>query len=108
MIVLSVTPGKSQTGSSFLVRMIATTPTLLQRFMHIALYAAMAFLFAWTLEQIESDALRLSVAFSLSTGLGITLEWYQTLVPGRFGTPAAVLLNCIGAIAGVLAAFIIL
>ena len=108
VIVLSVIPGKSQTGDSVFIWLIANTPTPVQKLMHIAVYAALVFLWAWTLEHIESQVIRLVTAFALAVSLGVALEWYQTTVPGRFGTLIDVLLNVLGAVAGAIAAILLL
>ena len=108
VIVLSVIPGKSQTGDSVFIWLIANTPTPVQKLMHIAVYAALVFLWAWTLEHIESQVIRLVTAFALTVSLGVALEWYQTTVPGRFGTLIDVLLNVLGAVAGAIAAILLL
>lgn len=108
VIVLSVIPGKSQTGDSVFIWLITNTPTPVQKLMHIAVYAALVFLWAWTLEHIESQVIRLVTAFALTVSLGVALEWYQTTVPGRFGTLIDVLLNVLGAVAGAIAAILLL
>ena len=108
VVVLSITPGKSQTGDSVFVWLVATTPTVVQKLMHVAVYAALVFLWTWTLQHIESQTIRLTMAFALTTGLGVLLEWYQTKVPGRFGTLVDVLLNAFGALVGLLAAVLLL
>lgn len=108
LIVLSVTPGDSQKNDSIFVWLIASTPTLLQKIMHVAAYAALAFLWVWTLEHIKQEPMRLAMAFALTLGLGIALEWFQTLVPGRFGTLFDIVLNSFGAIAGLIAAILLL
>ena len=108
VIILSITPGKGQIGDSFFVWLVANTPTPLQKLMHIVIYAALVGLWAWTLEAIESRVLRLLLAFLIAVSLGSVLEWYQTKVPGRFGTIVDALLNVLGAIAGLLAALVIL
>ena len=108
VVVLSVIPGKSQTDDSIFVWLIASTPTLVQKLMHVVIYAALVFLWAWTLEHIESQLIRLVTAFALATSLGVALEWYQTTIPGRYGTLLDVLLNGLGAVAGVIAAILLL
>jgi len=108
LIVLSVTPGNSQKDDSIFVWLVASTPTLVQKIMHIAAYAALAFLWVWTLEHIKQEPARLATAFALTLGLGIALEWYQTMVPGRFGTLFDIVLNSFGAIAGLIAAILLL
>jgi len=106
VVVLSVTPGRFQTGDSVFVWIVANTPTLLQKIMHIAVYATLALLFMWALETIESRLTRIVLTLVLALSLGIVLEWYQTMVPGRFGTIVDVLLNISGAVAGVVAALL--
>ena len=108
VVVLSVTPGRDQTDDSFFVWLVVNTPTLMQKLMHIAVYASLAFLLAWSLENIGPRPLRLVVALLLAVGLGAGLEWYQTSVPGRFGTLVDVLLNAGGALMGLLVAAIVL
>ncbi len=103
VIALSITPGKSQAGDAMFVWLIANTPTPVQKLMHVVCYAVLAGLWVWTLEAIDSRVLRLVLALLLSVSLGGVLEWYQTTVPGRFGSIVDVLLNAAGAILGLLA-----
>jgi len=104
VVVLSVTPGRFQAGDSVFVWIVANTPTLLQKIMHVAVYAMLAMLFIWALETIESQITRIVLTFVLTVSLGVALEWYQTMVPGRFGTIVDVLLNVSGAVVGLVAA----
>lgn len=108
VVILSITPGKSQVGDSVFVWLVANTPAPLQKLMHFVIYAALVWLWAWTLEAIKSRNLRLLLAFVIAISLGSALEWYQTKVPGRFGTIVDALLNILGAIVGLVVAFLIL
>ena len=108
VIVFSVMPGHARSGDSVFVWLAALTPTPLQKLMHFLVYAGLTWLWAWTLEGIAPRSMRLLVAFALSVGLGAALEWYQTRVPGRFGTLLDVLLNSAGAIVGLVAALLLL
>ena len=108
VVILSITPGKSQPGDSMFVWLVVHTPTPVQKLMHLVIYAALVVLWAWTLEAIESRAVRLLLAFLIAIGLGSMLEWYQTKIPGRFGTIVDALLNAFGAVAGLLAALVLL
>ena len=107
VVILSVTPGRDQTDDSIFVWLIVNTPTLLQKLLHIAVYASLAFLLAWSLENVDPRPLRLAIALVLAVCLGAGLEWYQTIVPGRFGTVLDVLLNAGGALLGLLLAVIV-
>jgi hypothetical protein len=40
--------------------------------------------------------------------LGVVLEWYQTTVPGRYGTITDILLNTVGIVAGLVIALFLL
>ena len=108
VVILSVTPGRAQPGDSIFVWLVVNTPTPLQKLMHIAIYAALALLLMWSLEAVESRTARIALTFVLTVSLGAVLEWYQTLVPGRFGTIIDALLNAIGAVAGLLIGLLIL
>jgi glycopeptide antibiotics resistance protein len=107
IIVLSVTPGRNEPGDTGFVWLIAVTPKLLQKIMHFAVYASLALLWSWSLDSVDPKWLRIAAAFVLAVGLGIALEWAQTMVPGRFGTLTDVLLNSAGALAGALAASLV-
>jgi len=91
-----------------LVWLVSATPTPLQKLLHVLAYAVLALLWMWTLDDIESPPIRITVVLSIAVATGAVLEWYQTSVPGRFGTVADVILNAIGAIFGVLGAAIFL
>ena len=108
VIILSVTPGRDQTNDSVFVWLVVNTPTLLQKLLHVGVYALLAFLLAWALEDVGSRPVRFALAATVAIGLGATLEWYQTQVPGRFGTLLDVLLNAGGAVVGLLAAMLVL
>jgi VanZ family protein len=51
---------------------------------------------------------RLAISVVLSLCLGGALEWYQTTVPGRYGTITDVILNTIGTIGGLILAVLLL
>jgi VanZ family protein len=108
LIVLSVTPGDSRKDDSIFAWLVVSTPTLVQKIMHVTAYAALAFLLAWTLDNIEPKVARMVTTFVLAVSLGIALEWYQTMVPGRFGTLFDILLNSLGVVAGLIAATLLL
>ena len=76
--------------------------------MHICVYAVLAVLWIWTLQGIESVPFRFATALVICMSLGAVLEWHQTNVPGRYGTLSDVLLNILGIILGLIAAFFLL
>ena len=108
IVLLSVVPGQPKPDDSSFAWLIARTPSLIQKLMHFVIYGALAFLWSWTLESVNPRWLRIGAACVLAVGLGAALEWYQTRVPGRFGTLMDVLLNAAGAIAGLAAALLLL
>lgn len=101
---VSVVPGHSRQSASTFVWLIEITPSTLQKSMHFFVYAGLAWLWVWTLESVSPGWLRFALAFFLCAAISVGLEWYQTLVPGRFGTMSDVLLNTAGVIAGLLLA----
>ena len=106
--ILSLTPGKSRTRETFLIRLVALTPTLLQKFLHVAMYAVLSALCFWTFEQSSSRTTATGLSFIVTMSLGSVLEWCQTRIPGRYGTKGDVALNGIGIMAGLLAALLLL
>jgi len=108
VVALSISPGVEQSGDNIFVWVIVRTPTLIQKIMHIATYAALAMCWMWTLESIESRAVQISLTVIATVGLGAVLEWHQTNIPGRFGTVFDVALNALGAAIGLALALLLL
>lgn len=108
LAVASLIPGRPQPSDSAFIWLVAETPKLLQKVLHVGLYGVLALLCAWTLESIESRTQRFLVAFILVVTFGAVLEWYQTKVPGRVATVIDVALNAAGAALGLLAAAFLL
>jgi predicted membrane chloride channel (bestrophin family) len=108
IVTMSVVPGRTQPGDSVFVWLVSVTPSPLQKMMHFVTYAVLAMLWLWTLEIINSMSLRVALALVITVTLGLYLEWYQTSVPGRYGTLADAILNAFGAIAGLLVATLLL
>lgn len=107
VVALSVVPAQAKVGDSVFVWLAASTPKLLQKTMHLLVYASMTCLLAWSLEGVTRIWLRLAIAFLLAVSIGVALEWFQTRVPGRFGTLFDIILNAIGAIIGLIAALLV-
>ncbi len=108
LLALSIIPGRAEPGDSIFVWAVAATPTALQKTMHVVLYAALAFLWAWTLGAVQSVPARILAAFVVTAGFGAGMEWAQTSIPGRFGTLTDALLNACGALIGLLVALAVL
>jgi VanZ family protein len=108
IIGLSVTPGVARPDDNLFSWLYAGTPPTAQKVLHIIMYGLLAFLWVWTLASIESTRLRLGISLLLTLGLGFALEWYQTRVPGRFGTLVDALLNAVGALIGVVVAVLLI
>ena len=64
----------------------------------------LTWLWVWTLEGVSQRWVRFVFALTFCVGLGIGLEWYQTQIPGRFGTSADIMLNTVGVVVGLLLA----
>jgi VanZ family protein len=108
LMVASIIPGRAEPGDSVFIWLVAKTPTLLQKALHICLYAMLTLLWVWTLDAIQSKSQRLVIAVTVAVCFGATMEWYQTKVPGRFGTIFDVALNAVGALLGLFAAIFLL
>lgn len=108
IVALSVVPGQARSGDSAFVWLVSVTPEQLQNVAHVFAYALLAWLMVWTLENLYPPRHRNTLAFALAVIAGAGLEWYQTLVPGRFGTFTDALLNAGGALFGLLIAATIL
>jgi VanZ family protein len=102
IVMLSVASGEASPGDGVFVWAVAVTPTVVQKLLHILAYALLTASLVWTLNRIRSIASRLAAAFAIAALTGAALEWFQTMVPGRFGTLTDVVLNAGGAVFGLL------
>jgi len=75
-------------------------PSLLQNLVHIPAYGLLAFLWRWCLNAYVKARTAVVLALVLTIGFGIFQEWYQTFVPGRYGSVSDVVLDGIGAFMG--------
>lgn len=105
---LSIVPGDPQPGDSSFVWLVAQTPRPLQKSMHVVLYGVLLLMLGWSFAGVRSRVGRFSLCSIIAIGFGAALEWYQTMVPGRFGTLFDVLLDASGAALGLLAALVVL
>jgi VanZ family protein len=108
LMLVSLIPGHPKPGDSAFIWLVANTPTLMQKVLHVCLYGMLALLLVWTLEGIQPRTHRLLIALIIAVTFGAVMEWCQTKVPGRFGTMSDVALNATGAALGLLAAIFIL
>ena len=108
IVSLSVTPGIDRPDSNLFSWLFDITSSPVQKVMHVISYALLAILWMWTLAGIESIQVRLALSLMLALSLGIALEWYQTTVPGRFGSISDIALNAIGTLLGLIAAVFLL
>ncbi len=109
LFVLSSIPGYTHTADwGGLAWLVAQTPPLLQKTMHVLLYAGLAWLLFWTLEPARfAPRFRALTAFVVAVAFGAFNEWHQLALPGRFGTVWDVVLNAGGAAVGVIVAVLL-
>ena len=107
LAIASIIPGRAQPGDSVFIWLVAKTPTLLQKALHICLYGVLTLLCVWALDAVQSKFYRLVAAVTVAVLFGAALEWAQTRIPGRFGTLADATLNAAGALLGVFAAIVL-
>ena len=108
LMLASLFPGRPSPGETALGSLVSKTPVHLQKAMHVFLYAVLALLLAWTLDDMQTKSVRLPICFGIAVAFGALMEWCQTRVPGRFGTQIDVLLNSAGAALGLLVAVYLL
>lgn len=101
IVVLSVTPDQGRPDDSIFQWLIANTSTPVQKLLHVVVYAILALLWMWTLADVGSRLARILLTLLCSVALGVALEWYQTQVPGRYGSITDVLLNIAGTVIGI-------
>ena len=104
----SLIPGDHKPGDSVFIWLVVSTPTLIQKMLHLFLYGVLALMLVWTLDGIQSRVYRFLMALIIAVAFGAVMEWCQTKVPGRFGTVYDVVLNAAGAALGLLAASFLL
>ena len=108
VIGLSITPGVEGPDDNLFSWLFSHTSSPVQKVLHVVTYALLATLWMWTLAGIESVPVRLALSLVLALGLGIALEWYQTTVPGRFGSVLDIALNAVGAVVGLIVALLLI
>jgi hypothetical protein len=108
LALLSLIPGPDKPGDSAFIWLVANTPTLIQKILHVCLYGVLTLLLAWTLDGIESKTYRFLIAFIVAASFGALMEWGQTKVPGRYATLFDVGLNAAGAVIGLLFAYVLI
>ena len=108
LALVSLLPGRYKPGDSTFIWLIAETPSLIQKTLHLILYGILALLLVWALDGIQSRNSRLLTALVIAVAFGALMEWGQTVVPGRFGSLYDIILNAAGAALGLLAAIFLL
>ena len=108
VVGLSVTPGVERPDDNLFSWLFANTAPLVQKVLHVVTYAILASLWMWTLAGSESLPRRIAISFVLAVVLGVALEWYQTTVPGRYGSIFDILFNTLGVVAGLVVAVFLL
>jgi hypothetical protein len=108
LALLSLVPGLHKPGDSAFIWLVANTPTLIQKILHVCLYGVLTLLLAWTLDGVGSKTYRFLIALIIAVSFGALMEWCQTKVPGRYATLYDVGLNAAGAVIGLLFAVFLL
>ncbi len=94
---LSSLPGDQDPGHPALAVVIAWTPPALQNLLHIPVYGLLAWLWYHSLcTSTRSHAFCRVAVFILAAGYGVSDEWHQLHVPGRYASFTDILMNCAG------------
>ena len=108
IVLLSITPVRSRPGDTVFHWIVENTAPPVQKISHVVVYALLAMMVMWALENVGPRVGRAFLTLLLVVSLGAALEWYQLQVPGRFGSLADIGLNVVGAILGIAAAWLLL
>jgi hypothetical protein len=103
ILALSSVPGIVPDDAPLPYQVIAWVPPQVQNLLHIPLYGGLSFIWCWYLVPRTRPNLALSLALLITIVTGVVDEWYQSFVPGRYGSLTDMVLNGVGAGLGVLA-----
>lgn len=101
---LSLLPGTPRPDDSSFLWLVAITPSIVQKVLHIIAYGMLAVSTMWTMDDIFRFSTRVALILITTTAFGALLEWQQISVPGRYGSMFDILINAVGAILGIMAA----
>lgn len=104
LALLSLVPGHHKPGDSAFIWLVAHTPTLAQKLMHVVMYGVLTLMLVWTFDGIETRTLRLLVSLVIAIAFGAAMEWCQTMVPGRYASAYDIALDAAGAALGLVTA----
>ncbi len=68
--ILSLTPDRPEPGDAVFVWLVHTTPSLIQKLLHVCVYAGLTILGAWTLVFLRSWNARFVSAVVIAVGFG--------------------------------------
>lgn len=101
VLLMSSVPGVIPEDGVTLYRVFVWVPPGIQNFMHIPVYAGLAFVWCGVLDPRLSRRWCILGAFLIATGFGVIDEWYQSFIPGRFSSLGDIISNALGAAIGV-------
>ncbi len=105
LYILSAMPGPTRPDDWVIVQLLAQTPPMVQKILHVVLYGGLSWLWFWVLEPLPVRLhFHLLAAFLIAAGFGALNEWNQLHVLDRYGSLTDVLLNSMGAGLGLLVA----
>ena len=76
-------------------------PSFLQNVVHIPAYGLLSFFWRWYLNAFAQNKTPIVLALFLTIGFALFQEWYQTFIPGRYGSIGDVIVGVLGALLGV-------
>lgn len=99
---LSSVPGTIPEHAPAAYQVFVWVPPSIQNLAHIPVYAALAFLWNWTLAGSMGRTAAGVTALLIAVCFGMFDEWYQSFIPGRYPSWMDVAFNTVGAALGVL------
>ena len=75
IVFVSLIPGQPQPDDFAFTWLVAKTPTLVQKVLHVYFYGVLLLLLVWSLERVESWAYRFVICLIIAVAFGAVLEW---------------------------------
>lgn len=99
---LSSLPGTQSPEDPAVFAVFYWVPPSLQNVLHVPAYATLAWAWRWALGAwLHASRSRALAACTIASIYGVSDEWHQSFVPGRYASLSDVMLNVAGAVLGI-------
>lgn len=101
ILLMSSTPGVIPDDAALPRRVFVWLPPSVQNFLHVPVYAGLAFLWCAALSLRLSRYACIVSGFFVAVSFGMVDEWYQSFIPGRIASLSDMAANALGGAIGV-------